>query len=163
MARTGGGYLHPHFGLNQGFERYSFHRAGVNRSGKLATGMATVRPWLEELRDGPFFVFSATTYEVHGPYRTRKPWLEELAPGVAPPGLAWQVAESSSAATGYRVTREGRYIYRGEDPESPELGEASIAATVAIHDSSIRYVDGEIAGLLAELTVWGLPTTPWWS
>ena len=155
MARTGGGYLHPHFGLNRGFERYSFHRAGVDRNGELATGMATVRPWLEELRDEPFFLF-LHTYEVHGPYRPRQPWLEELAPGVAPPGLAWQVAESSSAATGYRVTREGRYIYRGEDPNGPELGEASIAETVAIYDSSIRYVDGEIAGLLAELSRLGL-------
>ncbi len=122
MARTGGGYLHPHFGLNRGFERYSFHRAGVDRNGELATGMATVRTWLEELRDEPFFLF-LHTYEVHGPYRPR----HALARGARPgrrrrPGWPGRSAESSSAATGYRVMREGRYIYRGEDPNGPELG-----------------------------------------
>ncbi len=155
VARTGGGYLHPHFGLNRGFERFSFHRAGVDRTGELATGMATVLPWLEELRDEPFFLF-LHTYEVHGPYRPRAPFLAELAPEVKPPGLAWQVAETSSAATGYRVMREGRYIYRGEDPNGPGLGSASPAEAAALYDSSIRYVDGEIASLFAELERLGL-------
>ena len=155
LARTGGGYLHPHFGLDRGFERYSFHRAGVDRNGELATGLAIVRPWVKALRDEPFFLF-LHTYEVHGPYRPRTPYLEELAPGVTPPGLAWQVAENSSVATGYRVMREGRYIYRGEDPNGPELGQASAAEAMALYDSSIRYVDAEIAALFAELQQLGL-------
>ena len=155
MARTGGGYLHPFFGLNRGFERFSFHRPGIDRPGELAAGMAVVGPWLEELRDEPFFLF-LHTYEVHAPYRPRPEYLAQFSPGPIPEGLAWPVPERDAAATGYRVVAEPRYLLRGEDPNGPELGTASIAQAAAYYDSSIRYVDSVLGGLFAELERLGL-------
>lgn len=154
-ARTGGGYLHPFFGLNRGFERFSFHRPGIDRPGELAAGLAVVGPWLEELRDEPFFLF-LHTYEVHAPYRPRPEYLPQFSPGPIPEGLVWQVPERDSEATGYRVVADPRYLLRGEDPNGPELGAASVAQAEAYYDSSIRYVDSLLGGLFADLERLGL-------
>ncbi len=61
-AFTGGGQMHPSNGLAQGFDLYR-----VTGPLPLAETVAAALPWLDEHREGPFFLF-LHTYETHHPY-----------------------------------------------------------------------------------------------
>ncbi len=61
-AITGGGWLHPSYGLAQGFDRYRYWLGGGGDA-ELETHAEVAGRWLDELRE-PFFLF-LHTYAVH--------------------------------------------------------------------------------------------------
>lgn len=157
FARTGGGYLHPRWGLVQGFDRYAYWLNTYDRDGELEAGMKEALALLDGEHEAPFFLF-LHTYEVHSPYRVRQPHHGELWPGVeAPPELVWIEAEEPTAETGYRVPRRAEYRLGGPDPNErtgPRVG-ADVARR--LYDSSVAYVDAQLERLwrtLDRLDLW---------
>lgn len=76
-AVTGGGYLRPGFGLDQGFDSFAYWRH-LETDGELAHGLERSIDWLTRHAGEPFFLFFHT-YEVHYPHRRRQPWFDQLA------------------------------------------------------------------------------------
>ncbi len=60
---TGGGWLHPGYGLAQGYERYRYWRGAGRGDEELESHAPIASRWLGELRE-PFFLF-LHTYDVH--------------------------------------------------------------------------------------------------
>lgn len=147
-AATGGGYLHPRYGLFQGFDRYRYFLAGHLREDELSSNLPAVLAWLDEL-PRPYFVL-LHTYEVHGPYRPRSPYLERLHPESAEAGtLVWLEAEPPIPDEGYRVRRRGRYVVERGDAE---VGRAiGVDDAIARYDSSIAYVDASLEKVFERL------------
>ena len=76
-AFTGGAYLRPEFGLDQGFDRFEFRQMP-----RLRDKLPAAKRWLKE-QDGPSFLF-VQTYDVHAPYA---PDVRPTPPrGYKPPG-----------------------------------------------------------------------------
>jgi arylsulfatase A-like enzyme len=146
-AVTGGSFLHPKFGLNQGFDFY--RSSGVDRADELADGIARAIAWLTENRRRPFFFFFHT-YEIHDPYEPRQPWFGRFAEASAD-------AEGSVVTSGRPRGQRGAFrlqktfnIRYADRPDEPLSGD-SLDAAVDRYDSGIAYVDAEIGKLLARL------------
>ncbi len=77
-AITGGGWLHPHYGLDQGFDRYRSWRSAGRGDLELEAHVETAERWLGELRE-PFFLF-LHSYDVHDYNLPQRP-APSLAPG----------------------------------------------------------------------------------
>jgi arylsulfatase A-like enzyme len=152
LARTGGGYLHPRYGLHQGFDSYQYWLSLHERDKELEEGMNTALGWLEAYRKRPFFLF-LHTYEVHGPYRVRQPFFSRLnGERKAPDGLVWLVANPPLPESGFRATRPDYYRVRGQNP-SDKAGERVGPDTArALYDSSVAYVDSQLGILLDRLS-----------
>jgi len=57
---TGGGWLHPRYGLADGYDRYRYWTGEQRGDEELAAHAEIAADWLEELRE-PFFLFPCTT------------------------------------------------------------------------------------------------------
>ena len=71
---TGGAWLHPHYGLAQGYDRYRFWSGEQRGDQELEAHAALAARWLDELRE-PFFLFFHT-FDVHdfnAPHRGTRP------------------------------------------------------------------------------------------
>lgn len=152
FAHTGGGYLHPHYGLFQGFDTYRYWTRAEDRDVELATGVEAAEAWMEAHTGHPFLLF-LHTYEVHAPYRPREPYFSTFGDGTAPPpeGMVWMAAEAPQPEKGFRVGAEDVRLFRFGDPERTSLGPAAEQVAVDLYDSAIRYVDDQLAHLLARL------------
>ena len=75
-AITGGGYLQPAFGLQQGFDHYRYW-PNTMAAEELESGFGHLTDWLEQNGHRRFFLFFQT-YEVHYPHRRRQPWFRQL-------------------------------------------------------------------------------------
>ncbi len=79
QAITGGGYLHPNFGLDRGFDAFRYWRDRRREAvdDELQTHARAAREWLEANTDRPFFLFFHT-YAVHGPLRAHEPFYQRF-------------------------------------------------------------------------------------
>ncbi len=169
QAFTGGGYLHPRYGLAQGFDAFRYWRdRRVDKSDDelLANVELTLR-WLEAHADQPFFLF-LHTYEVHGPLRTRQPFYKDFGGRVESGQLHVEVparrADEGFVRRSYLRWKEpdrsdvdelaGNTPGSGStggppDAPSPEIVDPEIASR--FYDSSIAYFDRQLGWLLAAL------------
>lgn len=148
-AATGGGYLHPRYGLFQGFDRYRSIKDGHLREDELALSLNTFERWLDELPE-PYFLF-LHTYEVHSPYRPRQPHLSRLHPAEDKTlASAWLNPRPPTPDAAFRVRRHSGYevAVRGGTtrPENAPVIDANVA--IAHYDSSIAHVDEQLGTIL---------------
>lgn len=156
LARTGGGYLHPRYGLHQGFDAYRYWLYGHDRDAELEDGIDASLRWIERYQDRPFFLF-LHTYEVHAPYRPRQPHFSSFTSDATPPdGLVWMVYEEPRADQGFRAVRYAKYRVRSEDPSDDPTVVVETPVARALYDSSIAYVDEQLARVLAQVQRLGL-------
>jgi arylsulfatase A-like enzyme len=151
-AITGGGFLRPAFGLNQGFERYSSWPL-VKKNRELREGVDRALRWLEEFRDRPHFLFFHT-YEVHGPPSEREPFFSELA--TVPPA---EVKYFPRRHDWRDVIYPGEYFVafdEGRDEPRSGLEFDDFQRIRSMYDSRIAYTDRELQRLFEGLTKLGL-------
>ena len=155
LGVTGGSYLHPRFGLAQGFDRYRSSEVPLQE--ELASNIATANEWLRAQAEAqPFFLFFHT-YEVHSPYNAREPYFSELGTWDLP---LEEYVITRSAGDGARYgfqTRQGfvRYSSNAEAPEK-SLGIDELPLVTDLYDSSIAYTDEMLHGLFSTLRSLGL-------
>jgi arylsulfatase A-like enzyme len=132
---TAGGVMAPTSGLGQGFDRYESRARG-----RLRSYVPSILEEVERYGDEPLFLF-LHTYDVHGPY-------------IQPQGMRAFEADAGDPRVSdeewARIRRPGPHDYlRLERFEG-------LQDVVAAYDSGIRYADGEIGLLFAELSETGL-------
>lgn len=152
-AVTGGGFVHPGFGFDLGFDRYRFWPAERDSHDELAAGIDQVLRLFDEDSASPRFVFFHT-YEVHPPNRPRQPYFGRMS------GLRSDLEV---------VGRPGEPTIENGFVGQPSLGARSAASSPGealtpelerlpadVYDSSIAYMDAEIGRLLDGLEARGL-------
>jgi len=156
-AITDGGYLHPRFGLAQGFDRYRHDLPGVGLWQRLETAVdAAVRELGSQPRDRPFFFFFHT-YETHDPYLAREPYVSRFLGR----DLGLERAEiftrglPERAEDGWRSQREFLLRHAG-DPEGRPLAEAELPLAAAFYDAGVAHMDHHLGRLLDRLEELGL-------
>ncbi|MEO8275476.1 MAG: sulfatase [Thermoanaerobaculia bacterium] len=158
QAFTGGGFVHPVYGLAKGFEGFSYWTAAERRPVELATHLEQAGRWLDRFADGsrdapasgePFLLF-LHTYEIHAPYTARQPYFNEFSQ--LPSNLAVDfVADSERVARGFLGT------FHINTRSSPEAAGEPLSAELSalptdLYDSKVAYVDALLAPLLARLS-----------
>jgi arylsulfatase A-like enzyme len=154
-AVTGGGYLSPHFGFAQGFDRFVYWpHSDTDR--ELATGLGVALDWLDGQQVRPFFLFFHT-YEVHFPHQRRQPYFDRLA-GPATAALPKLHVEMQSrgwrglrAPGDYFVARRRGTTGWHTPLTAEEKGEVSL-----MYDSAVAYADTQVGRLIDRLAALGL-------
>jgi arylsulfatase A-like enzyme len=150
QAITGGGFLDPQYGLDQGFDRYRYWPEHTAEE-ELVTAIAAAERWLAEPSPRPLFLFFHT-YETHYPYRARSPFFERFAAGHAKPNerdLGY-VNMPTDEEDGWLLAKEWRSP--AEDGSAAPLDAEQQRLLVALYDSGIAFADSQIGRLLAR---WG--------
>lgn len=142
-AFVDGGYLKPHFGLDQGFDTY-FDLNG----GGIAEGERRVEAWLDEHHGEKFFLF-VHTYDVHSPYAPPSPYRERFTRLVPPPSLGFE--PTSEALEKIRISKY--------TPEPLSLPPEDLAFAEALYDGEIAYVDAWFGRLMTKLELLGIADT----
>ena len=150
FAVTGGGYLHPYYGLDRGFEVYrSWPRHPGANEEELADGLARVRSLLAEHEGEPVFLFFHT-YEVHAPYRAQEPFFSAWTGRAnARRYQPWE-REDASRGPGFAWNRWPRVVEA--DGSRRDLAADETEDLRAAYDSGVAVVDREVGGLLDELS-----------
>lgn len=152
LAVTGGGFVHPRFGLAQGFDRfYAWPRGQVDGGDELADGVAKTRQWLAEVGEAPFFLFFHT-YETHAPYRVRQPHFSQWS--AASPSLVmapWLRKEQEEE--GFLSRHQTPRVWGDGDPR--DLRPDELPVLDALYDSGVARVDGALDEILRALTATG--------
>ncbi|MEO1370616.1 MAG: sulfatase-like hydrolase/transferase, partial [Acidobacteriota bacterium] len=136
-ADTGGGYLHPAYGLAKGFDVFRYPASQVPEEGDLGCAVERAIAFADA-QPGPVFVF-LHSYETHEPYTARVRALERLGLGSSPGvGSTWVTQWVPPAASeGYAHRR--RFV------------DAASGAPVEGHQGVIDLYDGRVAHLDAQL------------
>jgi arylsulfatase A-like enzyme len=154
-AVTGGGLLHPGFGLAQGFDRFDYW-SDPDSDREVAWVFERARSWLRGHHERPFFLF-VHTYEMHAPHRRRQPHFDELArtAGVIPPPFDLDLVSRPWQGL---VAQGDRFAVRrpGDDDWSGDLDEAELETVGLMYDSALALVDVEVGRLLDHLGAIGL-------
>jgi len=145
-ARTGGGFLHPRYGLHRGFDTYRAQYSHGD-SEELDRGISGLIDWLETHQDRRFFAF-LHTYEVHGPYRARRPFIDQ-----------WRIMSDGDDD----VTFFPRPVIEPENPGLPKrfmlsvddrvhpvhaVPDDQIEKAIDYYDAGVAYTDDRIGRLL---------------
>lgn len=146
-AITGGGYLHPRYRLERGFDSYRSWSLGQGADGELDDGVDRALALLRESADEALFLFFHT-YEVHFPYHAREPHFSRFG-GAAMAGDERDIRVERVLGTeenGYQVTNR----LRSPDPGGESHG-AEWAVADLLYDSGVAYADQLLGDLLSEL------------
>ncbi len=148
LAVTGGGFVHPRFGLAQGFDRFhAWPRGQVDGGDELGEGVKRAGRWLAEAGPEPFLLFFHT-YEVHSPYRARQPqfsqWSQASPSLVVQPWLRKEREED-----GYLSHDQWPRVWGDGEPRDLRADERQVVD--ALYDSGVARVDGAIDELLQAL------------
>ncbi|MCM8813365.1 MAG: sulfatase [Candidatus Omnitrophica bacterium] len=135
-AYSGGAFVTPDFGLDQGFNEF-FLPAVEQAAGEkdCVQLIAQAVRWLERKRRSPFFLY-IHTYAVHDPYGAPAPFQ-----GMFTPAERGAFLPAAPDADFYKMVRRGII----------ELDERERAYLVGLYDEGIRYCDEQIGRLLAAL------------
>jgi len=152
LAVTGTGYLHPRYGIHQGFQRYRYWAVRGRRRAELEHGIDWASRMLRERSNQPFFLFFHT-FEVHAPYRARQPFFGEFS-GL--PSEFWVMPERSGQRTpGEREARHRLVMFRPDQSEQvQEIPPELASLPLDLYDSGVAIVDaalGKLFDLLREL------------
>ncbi|MEM6455023.1 MAG: sulfatase [Acidobacteriota bacterium] len=155
-AITGGGYLHPRFGLDGGFDRYRYWIQRERADAEMADGVARAMQLLEHYRDEPVFLF-LHTYEVHSPYHDRR-W--PRGPLGTEPSLPADTLLDLSPRSRKRseAWRQGaRLVRRKVDPAQrvaspPDVTLQGVRGELRLrYDSAISWMDHQLGKLLGSI------------
>lgn len=147
-AVTGGSYLHPRFGLAQGFDSYRSY------DGKPALEFETevnwAMQWLEDHAGTAPFFFFFHTYEVHVPYDPREPFFSEFAGHPFEPAYKDAVTRNSKTVRPDRLRNTNLFgLRRAEDNKFEPLAWNDVKTITDLYDSGVAYTDDGL-GLLLE-------------
>jgi arylsulfatase A-like enzyme len=146
VAITGGGFLHPDFGFDQGFDRYVHWNDPGQDIPELEAHLAVADAVLAEPRDRPLFLFFHT-YEAHGPHRR----LEPLCAG-GDGESRWVANSTRSREPGPGLVNRARFTwFEGKGREGQLLTEADRAELLAVYDCGVARVDRGFGRLLDAL------------
>ena len=153
LAVTGGGFVHPQYGLAQGFDSYRSFSARVGGEDELEVGIEGALNLVGRYRDRPFLLFFHT-YEVHNPYQPRMPYFSRFTglsegPMVGVKQMP-EEAEDGFLDDGRRLT----VVRKGEPERLLAIDEIDLA--LALYDAGIAYTDAAIGRLLQHLKDLGL-------
>ena len=140
-AWTGGGNIAARLGFGKGFDHY------VEDDGGLAGSLSAVRVWLEQQREGPFFLF-LHSYDIHLPYDPPPPHDDLFFPE-----YRGSLSGSETRDLLRRVRKAGQYK---DLAEPPDVSEEDRRRIVALYDGGIHYTDQLVGRFLAELRELGL-------
>ncbi|MEM9598183.1 MAG: sulfatase [Acidobacteriota bacterium] len=161
LGVTGGGYLSPGYGLDQGFDRFRYWTRdptllpldqisdGDIDAQELGSGLGHALSWLDEHADIPFFLFFHT-YEMHRRSRGRQPWFDQWS----------EHAGTEARLRVYRPEERQRdgFERRLELQLIPEAGAEPVALPedhedlpYDLYDSCLAYADEAFAQLLGRL------------
>ena len=136
-AITDGGFLDPHWGLAQGFDRYDVTPGQPWEGKDAAVVFGRAERWVEENRSYPFFLF-VHSYEAHQPYDNRGGFADRfLDPGY-----------QGSFRDEVDVLEDGALIDAAELPR-----------VTALYDGGIRRADHFLGRFLRTLRDRGLLET----
>ncbi|MEM7356335.1 MAG: sulfatase, partial [Acidobacteriota bacterium] len=152
-AITGGAYLHPRYGLAQGFDRFRYWPSKSAQDGELEDGIQRALALLRATPSQPTFLFFHT-YEVHSPFRPREPFYSLFSGGQEIGELARLgiFAEPSDERTGFMVRRS--FVIKtssGSRRDGTPLAESQLPGVGDLYDSSLAYADSHIGKLLDEV------------
>ena len=158
QAITDGGYMHPRYGLAQGFDEYHYRdprwfRAETLQKDGLAHSIDSALRFLEQNAGRPVFLF-LHTFDVHAPYRDRSVTdVASSADGGAPHVTVERLPldESASFIPQYRPRWQSWNGTLGEP-----LTEAELRSLPALYDDGIGSVDRQLGRLFDYLRVSGL-------
>jgi arylsulfatase A-like enzyme len=158
QAFTGGGFVHPVYGLAKGFESFAYWASKERRSEELDSNLRLAGKWLDRLAaqrrppgdSGEPFLLFLHTYEIHTPYTARQPYFgnfsglpADLIVDVEPDG---DLLQKGFLGTGHPVSRR----FPGAPGE--RLPEALAQLPADLYDSAIGYVDEQLAPFLRRLS-----------
>ena len=137
VAVTDGVFLSQSFGLDRGFLRFE---AFDPETGGIVPVLARARELLDEVGDGPWFLF-VHTYEVHSPYHP-------------PEWVAREILERHPEAPLDKGAEPHPYFEEIErDPARVEL----LAPVLEeLYDAGVAFAEGELGSFLNELRARGL-------
>ncbi|HSF20328.1 MAG TPA: sulfatase [Vicinamibacteria bacterium] len=149
VAVTGGGYLHPRYGLAQGFDLYRYW-TGESSGQELESGIQASLDFLEKHQERPFFLFFHT-FEVHTPYRPRQPHFTRLS-GL-PEGRE-VIMRQRPGLDPVRRLNQNYFAARSTDGSgnSTPLDEKDLPLVRAHYDAGIAYTDQQLGRLLNKLS-----------
>ncbi len=141
-AFVDGGYMAPHSGLSQGFEKYFSRPKGLK-------GLAALGPfvfdWIREHREENFLLL-IHTYDVHTPYDPPAPFREIFLNGIGPSTPGFEPDTKTMKGVMLKARRG----------ELHQLTGADIEYSRALYDGGIRYVDSWIGSFMELLRDNGL-------
>ncbi|MEM6793411.1 MAG: sulfatase [Acidobacteriota bacterium] len=153
-AETGGGYLHPAYGLGRGFDVFRYPESQVPGPRDLEEAVERARAFAEA-RSEPVFLF-LHSYETHEPYTARQPHLLEIVGGRE---ASAREAQGSSTLLSVRyVTRwveprvEDGFSHRRRFVRADAAGDTPVedpAPVVDLYDGRVRSLDAQLAGLFS--------------
>lgn len=145
-AIVGGGYLHPSFGLLQGFDFVSSAGSQMGNEAELSDGVAAALAWRRTSdRTKPSFLLFHT-YAVHNPYRVHTPHLAQLT-GKDPPA---DLFVNTSTARNDEFLRPVRNLILSGDRSAWPQETPIETIALDLYDSAIAATDAAIAPLLDE-------------
>ena len=154
MGVAGGSYLHPRFGLSQGFDLYR-STSGTPQV-ELASGIEQADLWLREQgAERPFFLFFHT-YEVHDPFNAREPYFSEFGTWDITPLEDYVVSRPRGGPTknGFQALKE--FQVQSKSGEKRPLTNEELPMVVDLYDSGIAYTDEMLARIFDTLKELGL-------
>ncbi len=146
-AITGGVFLHPRFGFDQGFDGFRYWPSDRDQGDEIADGTERALAVLDELEDRPFFLFFHT-YEVHKPYHEREPYFSEHFDGDAT-GLRLKVDRAPSTEANGFVDRRSFRI--ADASGEHELGAEDQPYLDALYDGGVHFADAHVGRILERL------------
>lgn len=153
---VGGSYLHPEFGLAQGFDAYFSYKGKLAAELEVQTEMAL--EWLRsDGRNRPFFLLFHT-YEVHDPYRLHPTHHESFGGGRLPDGAVDAFVRGSGVdpERGYRLGNEIRWRRADGSALEEPVDAAALEVISDLYDGAIAYTDQQLGRLFRELEELGL-------
>ncbi len=148
---TGGSYLHPRFGLAQGFDDYRSYKGDLSL--ELETELENALGWLESnAGKAPFFLLFHT-YETHDPYDPREPFFSNFTG--APFDAAYRDAATRNAE-GVRADRlraTNVFVLRDAAGDgATEVPWDEVGLVSDLYDSGVAYADDRLGRLLERLS-----------
>ena len=156
MAVTGGGFMRPHRGFAQGFDRYRYWPLAKSDD-ELDDGIGRVLKWMDGAGDQPFLLFFHT-YEVHEPYRRREPFFTEFAGETDVDGEVFIGLRNLQEGPdkGFILSKEFFWQANKRVAKRHELSDREMRELLDRYDSGIAYTDSRLARLLERLEADGL-------
>lgn len=151
VASTGGGFVGPSYGFDQGFDAFRAWQAPSPRArAEVVAGVDRALEFLAAADERPFFLLFHT-YEVHMPFNAREPYFSEFLAAGERPDFERAVTHMfpPSAEDGYTTRQEIRLGRAGESARP--MREDERASVLALYDSGVAFADAHVGRLLDAL------------
>lgn len=147
-AITGGLYLHPRFGLAQGFDSFRYWPNPASTE-ELESHLEVAFDLLNSVGPDPFFLFFHT-YEVHNPYRPRQPYFGLNSEFTS---AYWMKSfeREMPPEDGFAVRSSFIFEAKGKPDKDAPLPTEMDGLPSDLYDSGVSFVDQHLSRLLERL------------